>query len=164
MASVNASDVLPAGPLLLAKVDVDGGELGVLESLLPLMKRRQILNLVIEITPGWWPGGEFKYGCVLERGCASAPRAVRLGRAIDAAGYHVAPIPGYGFPAACDPNPRHRVLKSPYARPSYSAKDAPCLFSSFLARTMNETLHEVYQQDVWLRLPRGSAGGAPHDS
>ena len=141
-------------------MDVEGAELSVLESLLPLMKRRQILNLVVEITPGWWPGGERDYGCTIERnyGCArSWLRAIRLGRAIDAAGYLVVPIPGHGLPAACDADPRRRVARRPYAHPSY---DKPCSFSSFLVRTMNETLHGVYQQDVWLRLPRGPRGGA----
>ncbi len=37
-------------------MDVEGGELGVLESLLPLMLARRLRHLVVEITPGWWDG------------------------------------------------------------------------------------------------------------
>ena len=39
--------------ILLAKVDVEGAELGVLRVLAPLLP--QIANLVVEIAPGWWP-------------------------------------------------------------------------------------------------------------
>ena len=129
---------------------VEGGELSVIESMLPLLRRGLVRNVVVEITPGWWPGGEFKYGCVQSRGCASAIRAMHIAREIDSAGYIVERIPGRGWPAACDPATRPR---RPYARPAYSTEAAktPCRFSHFLQQTMNETLHEIYQQDVWLR-------------
>lgn len=121
-----------------------------LESMLPLLRRGLVRNVVVEITPGWWPGGEFKHGCVQRRGCASAIRGMHIAREIDRAGYIVERIPGRGWPAACDPSTRPR---RPYARSAYSmvAAKTPCRFSLFLQRTMNETLHEIYQQDVWLR-------------
>jgi len=159
--SVNASDVLPAGPLLLAKVDVDGGELGVLESLLPLMRRRLLHNVVVEITPGWWPGGEPKYGCTGERGCVSAARAARIGRAVDEAGYAVMPIPVHGWPAACDPEgigQRSAALRKLgrdrlFARAGFApATGSRCAFSDFLNRTMDQMLYDVWTQDVWLAL------------
>jgi hypothetical protein len=141
--------------VLLAKVDVEGGELGVLESLLPLMRRRRLLNLVVEITPGWWVGGVKKYGCPSEGGCAeSAARAIGIAREIDRAGYVVGAIPGLdrGVPAACDAHgkvvPRARFARRGFKPPPGS----PCTFGAFLSRTMNETVHEVYQQDVWLTL------------
>ena len=53
-----SSSSAPSLEVLLAKVDVEGGELDVLESLLPLMRRRQLLNLVVEITPAGGQGHE----------------------------------------------------------------------------------------------------------
>ena len=46
---------------LLAKVDVEGAELGVLETLMPLLPR--IDNLLVETSPGWWA----KFGAMAER-------------------------------------------------------------------------------------------------
>ena len=43
----------PHGPLLLAKVDVEGAELGVVAVLAPLLARTA--NLLVEVAPGWWP-------------------------------------------------------------------------------------------------------------
>jgi hypothetical protein len=40
-------------PVLLAKVDVEGAELGVLAAIYPLLPR--VRNLLVEIAPGWWP-------------------------------------------------------------------------------------------------------------
>ena len=84
--TVNVTDVLVANevgasggggasaiaPVLLAKVDVEGAELRVLESLLPLLRRKLIANLIVELTPGWWPGGEKRYGCTLEQSAKTA--------------------------------------------------------------------------------------------
>ena len=39
--------------MLLAKVDVEGAELGVLGVLAPLLPR--VSHLVVELAPGWWP-------------------------------------------------------------------------------------------------------------
>lgn len=39
--------------VLLAKVDTEGAEVGVVPTLFPLM--RQVENLVVEVAPGWWP-------------------------------------------------------------------------------------------------------------
>ena len=44
---------LGAPPVLLAKVDVEGAELGVLAAITPLLPR--VRNLLVEIAPGWWP-------------------------------------------------------------------------------------------------------------
>ena len=51
-----------------------------------------------------------------------------------------------------------------FARRGFGRCVARRAFSAFLARTMNETIHEVYQQDVWLTLEeehqlRSSTGG-----
>ena len=40
---------MQGGPVL------EGGELSVLEDLLPFIRRRLIQNIVVEMTPGWWP-------------------------------------------------------------------------------------------------------------
>ena len=53
--STELLNLLPPSPrhVLLAKVDTEGAELGVLAALEPLLPR--IENLLIEIAPGWWP-------------------------------------------------------------------------------------------------------------
>ena len=54
--SVSLVEVLrPEEHVELIKVDVEGGELSVLEDLLPFIRRRLIQNIVVEMTPGWWP-------------------------------------------------------------------------------------------------------------
>ena len=40
---------MQGGPVL------EVGELSVLEDLLPFIRRRLIQNIVVEMTPGWWP-------------------------------------------------------------------------------------------------------------
>ena len=45
--------VASSRPIVLAKVDVEGAELDVLEALHPLLPR--ISNLEVELAPGWWP-------------------------------------------------------------------------------------------------------------
>ena len=54
--SVSLEEVLrPEEHVELIKVDVEGGELSVLEDLLPFIRRRLVQNIVVEMTPGWWP-------------------------------------------------------------------------------------------------------------
>ena len=40
--------------LQLIKIDVEGAEIDVLGALLPFIRRGQVQNLIVEMTPGWW--------------------------------------------------------------------------------------------------------------
>jgi hypothetical protein len=43
------------GPKIkLVKIDVEGQELAILSDVLTLVRRGQIDNIVVEVTPGWW--------------------------------------------------------------------------------------------------------------
>lgn len=53
--TVAAADLLGALPgLFLAKIDIDGGEIGALRSLLD--SGRRVANIHVEVTPGYWAG------------------------------------------------------------------------------------------------------------
>ena len=61
-------------PILLAKVDTEGAELGVMRALAPVLQR--IENLVVEVTPGWWRAYNHSWHQVGRNECIPAGRTV----------------------------------------------------------------------------------------
>lgn len=53
--SVRFEDVFSAADeFALVKIDVEGAEIDILTALMPFIRRHQVHNLVVEMTPGWW--------------------------------------------------------------------------------------------------------------
>ena len=79
-------------PILLAKVDVEGGELGVLQAMMPQLCAGKVLNLVFELTPAWWAQlGESK-----EHGA-------EIGAQLEACGFRQRRMVGVAPPRGCQP-------------------------------------------------------------
>ena len=107
----------PSERVLLAKVDTEGAELGVLHALEPLLPR--ISNLIVEVAPGWWPlfaNRTSRRGESRSRGTVHAAQTadVAAALAIRAAGAdQVSRLlmdrdsGGWGFQAALTSNGRH---------------------------------------------------------
>ena len=102
----------PKEQILLAKVDTEGAELGVLRALEPLLPRAS--NLVVEIAPGWWP---LYTNRTSRRGSKQAGADVAASLAIRSVGaQQVSRLlaatsgddePGFGFAAALTSTGRH---------------------------------------------------------
>ena len=107
----------PSERILLAKVDTEGAELGVLHALEQLLPR--ISNLIVEVAPGWWPlfaNRTSRRGESRSRGTVHAAQTadVAAALAIRAAGAdQVSRLlmdrdsGGWGFQAALTSNGRH---------------------------------------------------------
>jgi len=75
--------------IMLAKVDVEGGELSVLRAMLPLLRRRRVRHLVVELTPGWWSCRHAREPteCRRQRSANGHEESNELWAAIEALGY-----------------------------------------------------------------------------
>lgn len=119
-------------PILLVKIDVEGGEVSVVASSLDVLCSGKVLNIVMEISPAWWAEGG-----------SSVAQALQVGRALENCGFRLQRMRGVRVPPGCT-----------------SSKGVPCRadndesigawkgrinpsFSAFLANATG-------QQDVWL--------------
>ena len=63
---VDLKPLLRGEHVALAKVDVEGAEMDVLQTLLPFMCRKRVRNVIVELSPLWWTQLNTSFGAALQ--------------------------------------------------------------------------------------------------